>query len=152
MKFRSIVLTAIVGLLLSAAVGCSFKHAKVPEADIPFARADYSLGDKVSQESCNTYIFGIDFSALFGSDTAAVPTGAASALPIPIPGTGFAPEVNEAMYNAVQKMPDATHVVQPRIHTTTKGLVTFGTPIFGKRCGQVDAVSATIKGPYKYAE
>lgn len=149
MAYRTLILSVLVGFMLTVGVGCSFNHANVPEADIPFAAADYELGDRVSQESCNTYILGIDFSALFGSDTATVPTGA-SALPIPLPIGGVAPEVSEAMYMAVEKMPDATHVVRPRTHVSTNGLVAFGTPIFGKRCGKVEAHSATIKGPYKY--
>jgi hypothetical protein len=150
MTHRITILALLVGLFAMVGTGCSFNHANVPNAPIEFAASDYELGDKVSQETCNTYILGINFAGLFGSDTATVPSPA-SALPIPLPGSGAAPEVTEAMYMAVQKMPNATHVVQPRTHVSMSGL-TLGSafPIFGKRCGKVEAHSATVKGPYQY--
>lgn len=101
----------------------------------------------MSEEVCNSYILGIDFSGLFNKTAANVPGSAAGPLPI----GGPVKEVAEAMYVAQEGMGEATHIINPRTAVNANGLLIFGHPIFGKRCGSVQGPTAKVMGPYQYA-
>lgn len=129
-------------LALLALSGCSLKGAQVPSADIPFAEADYTLMGKTSAESCGTYILGIDWGHLFKNESASTTGG--DALPIPLPIGGGTAEQKRALYDALEKMPDATHLLEPRVESSFSGVGTIGLPMFGKRCAMVHAHGVKI--------
>jgi len=131
--------TLFVALSTIAISGCSVKSAYTPAAPVAFADANYSLAGKVSEEVCNAYIFGLDFSGLLQKTEANVPGGSVF---------GPAKEISEAMYAATKKIGDATHIVTPRTHVKASGLVFGPVVLFGQRCGNVEGHAATIKGPY----
>ena len=139
--------------MVVSGVGCAASHEVVPTASIPFAEADYELGDSTSAEVCSAYILMIAWGKIFGRDTAfhSVPSAGPS---IPFVGGlmvfgGASPEAEEAMYVALEKMPGATHLLAPRVKTTFVGVGTTTVPLFGERCGRVEAKSVTI-GPPRY--
>ena len=136
MKIQNTLFVALSALAIS---GCSLKSAYTPVAPVDFADADYSLAGKVSEEVCNSYIFGLDFSGLFAKTEANVPGGSLF---------GPAKETSEAMYAATEKIGNATHLVTPRTHVKASGLVVGPIVLFGQRCGSVEGHAATIKGPY----
>jgi len=123
-------------------IGCNFKNHSVPGAPLPFASVNYTVMGATSAEACGTYIFGIDWGHLFtdqaGSASAGGSSDPLSALLGAIAGGG-SPEAARAMYDALEKMPEATNVYAPKVHTTVTGFAPFELPIFGKRCAQVEA-------------
>jgi hypothetical protein len=133
-------LVALPALLLA---GCNLKSHTVPGAGLPFASVDYKVLGATSAEACGTYIIGIDFGHLFadnqGGASAAGGGDPLSAILALLPIGGDAPETGRALYDALEKMPDATNLYAPKVHITTTGIAPFGTPIFGKRCAQVEA-------------
>jgi len=139
MSFRSFALAFAVTVGLT---GCAFKGATVPNAGIPFAEADYKVMGKTTADTCGTYLFGIDWAHLFSNQGAMV-TGA-SVLPIPFISGGGSPEQRRAMYLALEMIPDATHLLEPRVETTFTGLGTSFMPLFGKRCATVHARGVQI--------
>ena len=140
--------TALVFLIATLATGCTLKNAQAPGAPLGFADAEYQLVGEVSEEVCNTYILGIDFSGLFMKTSGNVPGGPGIGI---LPIGGPAKEVSEAMFVAQEGMGDATHIINPRTASNAKGLLIFGHPIFGKRCGSVAGPTAKVMGPYQYA-
>lgn len=131
-------------LPLAVLAGCTMKYHTVPEAAPEFAKADYRVLGKTNHEECGTYILGIDFGHLFnnqrGTRLSASPIGM-----IPLIGSmGGSPEEARALYHALDKMPEATHLLAHRTHTTSTGLVLFGSPIFGQRCAAVEARGVKI--------
>lgn len=129
--------------------GCRFKAHNVPGAPLPFASVDYTVMGETSAKACGSYAFGIDFGHLFkdemGSAAAADPISAVMGL---VPILGGAPEVNRALYEALENMPEATNLYAPRSYVVTSGLAPFGIPIFGKRCAEVKAHGVKLgKGP-----
>ncbi len=138
-------------LLVPAAFlgGCHFKAHNVPGAPLPFASVDYTVMGETSAKACGSYAFGIDFGHLFkdemGSAAAADPISAVMGM---VPLLGGAPEVNRALYEALENMPEATNLYAPRSYVVTSGLAPFGIPIFGKRCAEVKAHGVKLgKGP-----
>ena len=128
--------------LLAVASGCTMKHNAVPEAAPEFAKADYKVLGQTNHEECGSYIFGIDFGHLFSNQRAT--RISSSALPaIPFIG-GMSPEESRALYHALDKMPEATHLLAHRTNTVSTGLTAFGTPIFGKRCASIQARGVVI--------
>lgn len=128
-----------IGLALAITVfaaACSFKNARIPTAAIPFAEADYSVMGKTKAETCGAYIFGIDWGHLFTNQGASLPV-VGPAIPF-ISGTGNR-EQRRALFMALEKMPKATHLLEPRFEGSVKGLIIAGTPIFGERCATVHA-------------
>ena len=119
------------------ATGCSLKTHSIPGADIPFAEANYTVMGKVSHEECGTYTFGLDIVHLFDDQQAS--GGAASSLPIPIPIPTGSPEQERALYGALEKMPEATHLLSPRVQTETSGISLGPIILFGKRCSTIYA-------------
>ena len=122
--------------------GCAIKTRAIPEAPVPFASINYTVLGATSAESCGNYILGIDFGHLF-STQAGHTSAAASANPLsaivgllPI---GGGPEESRALYDALEKMPEATHLLSPRSSSEAHGLLLFGFPFFGERCATVEA-------------
>ena len=142
-----------VALLLA---GCNLKYHAVPGAPLPFASVDYTVMGATSAEACGTYILGIDFGHLFadqeGSASAAGGDDPLAAIVGLIAGGG-SPESARALYDALEKMPDATNLYAPKVHTTVTGFAPFGMPIFGKRCAAVEARGVKLgTGPVPNAQ
>jgi len=144
---KRFLLTALALTTLTVTSGCSLRHVGVPGAAIPFAKADYTILANVNAEECGTYIFGIDWAHLFSNESASI-TGAQGGGPLAILssliGGGFSAEASRALYMALDKIPEATHLLSPRVHTTANGLVFGMHPIFGTRCSIVDARGVLI--------
>lgn len=138
MNLKKIGLALVVATLASA---CTLKSARIPTAAIPFAEADYQVLGKTKAETCSAYILGIDWGHLFSNQSANVPI--AGGLPIPILGGGT-PEERRAMFMALEKMPKATHLLEPRFEGSAKGLLMGRRPIFGERCATVHAHGVQI--------
>jgi len=150
-KRRIFMKRSLFGLLAVAAIfsgaGCSLRHVAVPGADIPFAKADYTILANVNAEECGTYIFGIDWAHLFSNEAASITAGQGgnplAAILGALMGSNSA-EASRALYMALDKIPEATHLLTPRVHTTATGLVFGMWPIFGSRCAIVDARGVRI--------
>jgi len=127
--------------------GCAYTHETIPEANIPFAKASYELGGETSAESCGVYIMGLNFASLFGTDTAAMSGGARAMNPLSMLLGGGIPEQGEALYNALQSMPEATHLLKPRVVNTFAGIGNMSIPFFGSRCSTVKAHAVKMGGP-----
>ena len=141
MNIRNAALAIVVA---TGMVGCSFKGAGVPNAPIPFAEADYQVMGKTTADACGGYVFGIDWVHLFGDERASV-KASSSVLPISLPlPYGTTPEEARALYLALELMPDATHLLEPRVETSFKGLGWDFLPLFGKRCATVHARGVKI--------
>lgn len=130
--------------------GCSYKNHNAPGFGAPWASVDYTVLGETSAEACGTYIFGIDFGHLFVDKAGS--GGAAGADPISALLSMFSgnPEESRALYEALDKMPEATHLAAYRSHITNDGLTAgkFGPPIFGKRCATIVAHGVKMgKGP-----
>ncbi|MBM4369503.1 MAG: hypothetical protein FJ102_25040 [Deltaproteobacteria bacterium] len=155
---------AIAAAAFAVLAGCSYKNHNAPgfgPSGSRFASADYSVLGETSAEACGTYVFGIDFGHLFvdkagqasvagGGEGALAILGLPSAALGAILGGGGNPEEQRALYEALDKMPEATHLAARRTHVTTDGLTLgkFGTPIFGKRCATIVAHGVKMgKGP-----
>ena len=147
----------LLALTLVAAAGCNFKDHYVPDSGLVLAHADYTVMGATSAEACGTYIFGIDFGHLFtdsqGASRAAAGGDPLSAVLGMLPFGGGVPEEGRAMYDALEKMPEATHLLANKAHVTTTGFAPFHMPIFGKRCAAVEARGVKIgKGPVPNAQ
>lgn len=132
-------------IALAFSSGCNFKNNAIPGADIPFAKADYTLGGKVSDEACGVYIFAIDWARLFKRSTADR-KAPASGFSLPFVG-GETREVHRALYQSLEKMPDATHLTEIRTENSFKGFGTIGVPMFGKRCAKVTSQAVQMGTP-----
>ena len=141
-----------------AAAGCTNKHATIPNAGIPFAAADYQVMGNTNAEECAKYIIGIDFAHLFSDQMATVEGGGNMGILGALLGGASTPEESRALYSALEKMPEATHLLAPRVKTSTTGVVIpfLGFIIFGDRCAVVDARGVKIGDKplpiLKYAE
>jgi len=112
----------------------------VPAANPEFAKADYTVLGKTNHEECGTYILGFDFGHMFTNQKAQVGAGGILSLL----GGGMGPEESRAMYHALDKMPEATHLMAHRSHTTASGVLIGMFPIFGERCASVEARGVKI--------
>ena len=133
--------------------GCNFKHHSFPGAPLPFASVDYDVLGATSAEACGTYIFGIDFGHLFVDQQGGASGGggggdALSMIIGLVAGSGTSPEAGRALYDAMEKMPEATNLYAPKIHETVTGIAPYSMPIFGQRCAEVEARGVKLgKGP-----
>lgn len=134
---------------LAMITGCAMKGRTAPGAAIPFAKADYTVLGTTSAEECGTYIIGINFGALFKNEVGALtpdgfaPWSAAANAGFALGGI----EGAKAMYMALEKMPDATHLLAPRVSVEQTGITTPfgpGMVIFGKNCATVEARGVKI--------
>ncbi|MCB9690561.1 MAG: hypothetical protein H6736_01980 [Alphaproteobacteria bacterium] len=127
--------------------GCSYKYHTIPGAAPEFAKADYRVLGKTNHEECGTYILGIDWGHLLtnqaGGRLAPENGGGIGAILGSL--LGGSPEESRALYHALDKMPEATHLLAHRTHTTATGLVFFGQPLFGQRCAAVEARGVKIQ-------
>ena len=53
-------------------------------------------------------------------------------------------EARRALYEALGRIPDATHLMAPRVSSSFNGLGTTKLPIFGQRCSTVEARGVRI--------
>jgi hypothetical protein len=142
--------TLIVLLALAAfsvTTGCARRGASIPGAAIPFAKADYTVLGNTNAEECGSYILNIDFGHLFNDQSASVGVAAAdpfSAVLGLIGGVVGPKETGRALYTALEKIPEATHLLAPRVHTTQSGIWLGPLMIFGQRCATVDARGVVI--------
>lgn len=132
--------------------GCNFKHHSFPGAPLPWASVDYDVLGATSAEACGTYIFGIDFGHLFVDQAGGASAGGggdALSMIIGLIGVGGAsPETSRALYDALEKMPEATNLYAPKVHETVTGIAPFEVPIFAQRCAEVEARGVKLgKGP-----
>ncbi len=137
---------------MATLAGCNLKSHTFPGAPLPFASVDYDVLGATSAEACGTYIFGIDFGHLFTDNQGAAGAAAGgdplSAILGLLPGSGPSPEAGRALYDAMEKMPEATNLYSPKIHETVTGISPFGMPLFGQRCAEVEARGVKLgKGP-----
>ena len=125
--------------------GCTMKTRGVPSAAPEWAKADYTVLGKTNHEEYGTYILAIDWGHLFANQAANVQADASDPLSA-ILGLigGGSREESRALYHALDKMPEATHLMAHRSHTTTSGVVLFGMPVFGERCAAVEARGVKI--------
>lgn len=127
--------------------GCSFKNHSIPGAAPEFAKADYTVLGKTNHEECGTYILGIDWGHLLSNQSGGrmAPESSAGGIAAILGSLmGGSREESRAMYHALDKMPEATHLLAHRTHTTSTGLVIAGTPFFGQRCAAVEARGVKI--------
>lgn len=144
MNFRMITMALVVAGLSA----CSFKGGRVPGAGIPFAEADYKVMGKTTADTCGTYIFGIDFGHLFTNQGAyrSAPESGGGLFSFAIPFiSGGTPEEARATYLALEMIPDATHLLEPRVETTFSGVGNTLLPLFGKRCATVHARGVQVQ-------
>lgn len=133
--------------------GCNLKYHTLPGAPLRFASVNYTVMGATSAEACGTYILGIDWGHLF-VDQQGGAGGASDPLSL-VMGVvaGGSPEQSRAMYEAMEKMPEATNLYAPKVHETVTGFAPFGYPVFGKRCAQVEAHGVKLgTGPVPNAE
>ncbi len=141
---------ALIAAALLAA-GCSYKNHSAPGFGAQFASVDYTVLGETSAEACGTYVFGIDFGHLF-SDKSGGTKGGGGGDPISmiLAMLGGNPEESRALYEALDKMPEATNLAAHRTHMTYDGL-TMGkstTVLFGRSCATVVAHGVKMgKGP-----
>ncbi len=141
----------LLGLASLMAAGCTLKTRDIPTAPVPFASADYTVLGNTNAEACGTYILGIEFSRLFSGEFASYAVDAG--LPLPLPSFWGNPEAREALYEALGRMPNATHLLAPRVHTEAEGILLAGQPFFGRRCATIDARGVQIgDGPVPNAK
>ena len=137
----------IVLALPALLAGCTYKNATLPPADIPFASADYKVMGEVTAEDCGIYVLFIDAGHLFSNGGKASVASGGSILGMLSLG-GAAPEVDRALYKALDKMPEATNLYAPRVHVKVTGLAPYGVPFVGSRCANVTAHGVQLgKGP-----
>ena len=150
-------------LVIAAALvlgGCSYKNHNAPGFGAKFASVDYSVLGETSAEACGTYVFGIDFGHLFVDKAGSVSGGGGSSDPLSailamIGIGGGVPEESRALYEALDKMPEATNLAAYRSHVTNEGITAgqFGPPIFGRRCATIVAHGVKMgKGPVPNAQ
>ena len=124
--------------------GCALKSAQIPSADIPFAKAGYTVLGETTEEACGTYILFIDWGHLFADEGGSVKAGGdLTALLSSFTGGG-SPESSRALYHALEKIPEATHLLDTRVESSVTGLAPFGFPMFGQRCATVHARGVKI--------
>jgi hypothetical protein len=144
-----IALTAVATL-----AGCNMKGTSIPGAAIPFAKADYTIMGATNAEECGTYIFGLDLIHIFNNEGAMVAPGtftlqdAGGVIGAGATSGRLGPEGSRALYYALEKMPEATHLLAPRVNVESSGLIMGPSPyapvLFGKRCASVEAHGVKI--------
>jgi hypothetical protein len=123
---------------------CSLKKQTVPGMNVQWASSDYQVLARTNAEECGDYVF-IDWAHLFKNQSASI-AGGGSPLDIItglIPSGTNVPEASRALYHALDKVPEATHLISPRVHTTWNG-VDLMLIKFGRRCATVEAHGVRI--------
>jgi hypothetical protein len=140
--FTQFAIPAFAAAMGLGALGCSHTNATIPDAGIPFARASYKLAGQTSEEECGTYILGLNFGSLFATETGTRTAGGGGILGL-FSGGGTLEE-QEAIYKALEKIPEATHLLEPRVKNSFVGIGYVSLPFFGKRCATVKSHAVTM--------
>ncbi|MEY3212704.1 MAG: hypothetical protein RIT28_3185, partial [Pseudomonadota bacterium] len=117
-----------IAAIAAVSTGCALKGATIPGAPIPFAKADYTVLGATNAEECGAYILAIDFGHLFKNEGAAIMPGSygldgAIGMQAGFVQTGaLTAEGRRALYVAMEKMPEATHLLAPRVTIETTGI------------------------------
>ena len=144
---------ALVAVALIVTTACALKGSSVPGASIDFAKADYTVLGATNAEECGTYILGIDWGHLFKNEGAMIAPGTftlngSAGLALGMHNALLAPEGRRALYMSLEKMPDATHLLAPRVNVDVKGVPLGPSPyaplLFGQRCVTVEARGVKI--------
>lgn len=141
---------ALAALALGTITGCSLKGATIPAAPIPFAKADYTVLGSTSAEECGTYVVGIDFGHLFKDEGAMMTPGTmtfdgtAGAGAMLMNNMALGREGSRALYVALEKMPEATHLLAPRVHSEVNGIPLGPYVLFGTKCTSIEAKGVKI--------
>jgi hypothetical protein len=148
--------TAAVLLSSVLLAGCNLRYHTFPDAPLRFASVNYTVLGPTSAEACGTYIFGIDWGHLFVDQEGGASGGAAdpiSAVIGIITGGSLTPEASRALYDALDKMPEATNLYAPKVQTTVTGIAPFGMPLFSQRCSSIEARGVKLgTGPVPNAQ
>jgi hypothetical protein len=129
--------------LLSA--GCSVRGRAIPEVgvgQIPLATAQYDLLDWVEAKACATYVFGLRFPENKEGARRVGKVTAGSTLGGGPPNADAA----DALYEAMVKLPSATHILVPNYLTQGSGLALGNHILFGRQCAVVRARGLALKG------
>ncbi|MCB9686916.1 MAG: hypothetical protein H6735_17890 [Alphaproteobacteria bacterium] len=118
---------------------CATRVHHVPELKAAWSEGPWVVEGRVRTESCAIYILAVDWPHLFADQRARV-DGAA----LRPPWSRVVPEERRALYDAMQRLPDATHVLAPRGHVETVGVSILGRPLFGERCAAVDVTGVRL--------
>ena len=136
---------AILALVAFSLSGCALKGAAIPGAPIPWADAGFTVMGKTTEEACGSYVFGIDFGHLFANQGASVKASSSNPLSmLTALVSGGTAEESRALYHALDKIPDATHLLDVRSESSFAGIGTIGLPLFGQRCATVHARGVKI--------
>jgi len=142
--FNQFAIPAFAAAMALGTVGCAHTNATIPDAGIPFARASYKLAGQTSEEECGTYILGINFGSIFATETGTRTAGGGGGILGLLGGGGGTLEEQEALYKALEKVPEATHLLEPRVKNSFTGIGYISLPIFGKRCATVKSHAVTM--------
>jgi hypothetical protein len=135
-------------VVLALATGCGLKNREIVAAPLPFASVNYTVLGPTSADACGIYVLGIDFGHLVRDRSAKVSGGS-------ILGLRSRPNAEErrALYDALDKMPEATNLYAPRFEDNVTGFSPFGVPVFGQRCASVVAHGVQLgSGPVPNAQ
>lgn len=136
---KKVLFTALAVIGLS---GCAMKGSRIPAANIMFAKADYTVMGETTEEACGTYIIGIDFAHLFKNEGNAPPMSIMGLIMNGVPAGGK--EESRALYHAMAKIPEATHLLDIRTEAEFNGVGLLAFPLFGQRCARVHARGVKI--------
>jgi hypothetical protein len=132
--------------LFTLTTGCTLKNTKIPSAGVALAEADYIILGEISATSCGSYILGINWETLFHQESTAVSSG--GNILGALLGSGVSsPEASKALYEALDEIPEATHLLAPRVKTESNGFLMGPIPIFADRCATVNARGVRVVGP-----
>jgi len=121
---------------LAALTACNLKGQQIPAFNPSFASADYQILARTNHEECGTYVF-VDWAHLFKNEHA-------SSGGVTIPFVGGPQEARRALYHALERVPEATHLLAPRVHTSWEGIALAPFLMFGTRCATVEAHAVRI--------
>jgi hypothetical protein len=119
---------------------CNLKAQTIPSFNPDFASSDYQILARTNHEECGTYVF-VDWAHLFKNEGASSTGGSVTDM---IPFLGGPPEARRALYHALERIPEATHLLEPRVHTTWEGIALAPFLMFGTRCATVEAHGVRI--------
>lgn len=129
-----------------ALTACNLKSQTIPGFAPRFASADYQVLARTNHEECGTYVF-IDWGHLFKNESASVSASASNPLGAilgALPFTSGPQETKRALYHALERIPEATHLLEPRVHTSWEGIALAPFLMFGTRCSTVEAHGVRI--------
>ncbi len=133
-KLITILFVAVISVTLTNCTSAGLASPGLRTNGLDLAKADYTIGNNTVGKACKTRLFGVIWSDLMESNQGY------------LPGYWFNHVASAAVYDALNKIPDATYVVEPRFEVTSTGLF----PLFGEQCVTVRARAVTLgNGPAK---